>query len=215
MVCLNENISFNVKTLKKNLSLELKDIIDTYDNILDKKIVSSLKNKIEKKIKELFWNDHFIYLNMNPNLCVHKYKKGNNEGYLCSKKIKTNLEGQNKDYLCCLHSKKHIPKKRKEKKKNNVEKYNPVTPSVKYDKKILLENKKQTNISNILIPKENIKKSYNTTFFNFQNNIYYKYNIINKHGFYTELIKEVPLLDFCINKLKKFKNKKHKLFNLL
>lgn len=37
------------------------------------------------------------------------------EGYMCHKKIKTNIEGGKQDFLCCTHSKLHIPKKRKKK----------------------------------------------------------------------------------------------------
>lgn len=50
---------------------------------------------------------------MDENYCVHKFTKGKKEGYYCSKKINTNLEsGESKDFLCCKHSKKHIPKKK-------------------------------------------------------------------------------------------------------
>jgi hypothetical protein len=37
---------------------------------------------------------------------------------MCHKKIKTNLEGEKPDFLCVIHSKKHIPKKRITNKEN-------------------------------------------------------------------------------------------------
>lgn len=86
MVCLNENISFNIKSLKTNLSLKLKTIIDDYDHILNDNIILSLKNNIEKKIKELFNNDHFIYINMNNNICTFKHKRGSKDGFFALEK---------------------------------------------------------------------------------------------------------------------------------
>ena len=41
---------------------------------------------------------------------MHYYRK--HEGKFCSCKIKTNLNGNPSDYLCCSYSKLHCPKKR-------------------------------------------------------------------------------------------------------
>ena len=91
--------------------------------ILSKKnIIKKISKKINNKIKDLFSTDHFLYLSMNDDFCVHKFKKGKNEGKFCGKKIRTNLNGKKNDYLCCSHSKEHIPTKRKkiEKKSESI-----------------------------------------------------------------------------------------------
>jgi hypothetical protein len=76
---------------------------------IKKKLVKSIiKTKTEEASTEYFW-----YRNSCENVCTHVYKWGKKEGYMCQKKINTNLQGQKKDYLCCKHSKKHVPKKRK------------------------------------------------------------------------------------------------------
>lgn len=173
MVCLNENISFNIKSLKTNLSLKLKTIIDDYDHILNDNIILSLKNNIEKKIKELFNNDHFIYINMNNNICTFKHKRGSKDGFFCTRKINTNLINDEKDYLCCRHSKKHIPRKKENRKvisKNitlNAKNEHPDFKNIKKDleKKVssknnLHENIHVYNISRIYNNKNKIWKKY-------------------------------------------------------
>lgn len=142
MVCLNKNISFNVKSLRNKLTLEMKSFIDDYDHLLkDEKYVLSLKNNIEKKIKELFWDNHFIYLTMNNDMCSFKHKRGKNEGFICSKLIKTNIEDNKKDYLCCTHSKKHIPKKRKIIKDLEVSEIKKTIEPVIFDNKEIISDK--------------------------------------------------------------------------
>lgn len=175
MVCLNENISFNVKSLRNKLTLEMKSFIDDYDHLLkDEKYVLSLKNKIEKKIKDLFLDNYFIYLTMNEDICSFKHKRGKNEGFICSKLIKTNIEDNKKDYLCCTHSKKHIPKKRINKKEltlknNDKDKIIESIPIGVFEKPNIIplnceENKKELTLKNnnkedneILDNRENIK----------------------------------------------------------
>lgn len=118
MVCMNESITFKKLELKKNLKKEFTKMVKLeFDMILNEKIIEKINNKINKKTNELFESDHFIYINMDDNICTHKFKKGKKEGYFCCKKIRTNLEGQKEDYLCVTHSKKHIPKKK------NIKKY--------------------------------------------------------------------------------------------
>lgn len=82
----------------------------------------------------------------------------------------------------------------------------------------LINNKYETNVelldfvsgkinnSNIQDNNCNLNNSKNKIV-NYNN--YYKNNIINKEGLYKTLIKEFPLLDFCINKIKNIKNKKY------
>lgn len=155
MVFFNENISFNVKNLKNGLTTKIKCFVkDALEFYLDiekiekiEKIQNSIEkvqNSIEKNVKNLFSNDHFVYLNMNNGVCSHKFKKGKKEGYFCNKKINTNLEGEKEDYLCCKHSKRHIPKKRV-KKEEFLEEMKTVTR---------IKNKAVTKI------KKDIKKIY-------------------------------------------------------
>lgn len=117
MVCLNENISFNIKSLKKNLSLEIQNFMEEYEYLIKDKKITFLKEQIHKKINSLFNLDHFIYINMNENHCTYKHKRGRNEGYFCCKKIRSN--NPKKVFLCVKHDKDHVPLRRK--KKNNKE----------------------------------------------------------------------------------------------
>lgn len=221
MVFLNENISFNVKTLKQSFSFELKKVIDECDHFLSKKNVTFIQDIIEKKIRSLFNNDHFLNINMNPNLCSFKHKRGKDNGFFCCKKIKKNK--QDGSYMCCKHNKNNIPKKRK-----NIIKQNHVHDSLEKENKDLSLKIKKTNVEllGFAPPKtnnSNIQNENNKCSTPLNNNEKYqkisdisnnkKINhvvlknyknrfILNADGLYTKLIKEVPLLDFCINKLK-------------
>jgi hypothetical protein len=208
MVYLNENISFNIKTLKQSLTIEFQSLLDKYDNIINDDIIESLKGELEKKVNTLFSNDKFVYLNMNENHCTHKYRKGTKDGHFCGRKINTNLIDNKKDYLCCSHSKKHIPKKRKEKliqspthqiEKRSDVKNNKRTKCVMSNKTTrnggIDKNKKRTTICKNIRNNKYIQSVYT----NYISNNIYKNNIYNKDGTYTKLIKEIPLLDFCIS----------------
>lgn len=122
MVCLNRYISFDKIKLKNNLSKELNESIKLefdiyyYNNEKIKNIFEKIYKHINDKTKELFENNHFLYINMNDNICSHMYKKGKQEGYFCCKKITKN--GNKKESVCTKHNKSHIPKK-KLKIKNN------------------------------------------------------------------------------------------------
>ncbi|KAI7855790.1 hypothetical protein BDC45DRAFT_77086 [Circinella umbellata] len=69
-----------------------------------------IKEKIEKTNTTHFW-----HLNSSSNVCTYVHKRGKKEGYICHKKIRTNILDGKPDYLCSTHSKKHIPKKRTKK----------------------------------------------------------------------------------------------------
>lgn len=248
MVYLNKNISFNIKSLKKELTLEMQDLMDDYDHILDEKKVLSLKNKIEKKIDKLFFSDHFIYLTMNERHCTFKHKRGNNEGYFCCKNIRTNLGGQKDDYLCCTHSKKHTPKKRKQKKIKSLIKEDPLQENEKDETTILggIKNKElsfndninikllRLNANNLNISNKNnipqkrylekiesdqkcVTPIFHSLNINkeltFNNNNIYKNYLLNSDYKYETLFKDIPLLNFCINKLKRSKHKKNYMYN--
>lgn len=220
MVCLNENISFNIKTLKKNLYSELKTIVDDYDHILNDKLILSLKNNIEKKIKELFHNDHFIYLNMNNNICTFKHKRGSKDGFFCTRKINTNLIDDKKDYLCCRHSKKHIPKKKENKKNNKNDEVKNKSDILKSKSIIKRKNymeipkklyKNCNKINNTLSFKEISLNKYNIKKFNI-----YKTLLFNSEHKYKTLYKDFSLLDFFVNKIRNKKNKNYiNCYNLL
>lgn len=240
MVCLNENIKFNVKTLKNNLILKMKNFIDGCDHFLNEKNILYLKTSIEKEIKDLFYNDHFIDMNMDESLCSFKHKRGSNNGYFCCKKIKTNLQGQKKDYLCSKHSRRHIPKKRKIKQTNipttvtnSVEdksfKVEPILAKNNISSSNLDENKNKIDTTKKDIDK-NIKKINNGTrchqviynkdkILNAQKEInkknIYKNNILNYEHNYEILFKEFYLMDFVINKIKKNKHNYIKLNPIL
>lgn len=117
MVVLNEFLPINILSLKTHISNKLIDIFD--DNldyyietstVIKKNDKKKLFNNIVKDVKNLFSSDHFLYLIMDNNYCIHKYRKGKNEGKYCAKKIRSN--NPKKVYLCCSHDKDHIPKKK-------------------------------------------------------------------------------------------------------
>lgn len=128
MVCLNPVISFDKLKLQNNLIEKITGDVENnfylykLDHLkLDSKIkteitvdiVKNVNKIIKESIKNSFSNDYFIYVNMDDNLCVHKFKKGNKEGYFCCKKITKN--GDKNNYVCTKHNKDHKPKKRKNK----------------------------------------------------------------------------------------------------
>ncbi len=121
MVCLNDVLPFNKINLRNNISKYLQDMIKLeFQMELNKNIIEKITRNIQENMKQIFSNNHFLYLNIDDNYCTHMFKKGKKEGYFCIKKIKTNLpEGSKKDYLCCVHSRKHIPRKRLNIKSNN------------------------------------------------------------------------------------------------
>lgn len=232
MVCFNDKLPINLDQMNREIIKKLDKIIEDQLYYLDDKIISEdkkirLKNQIIKEMKDKIKSDNFIYLIMDDNYCTYKYKRGKNERNYCSKKIRTNLEGQKKDYLCCKHSKKHIPEKRKE--KINETKYDLVSPGVndiKNNIKLKLdpdENKNEIvsrevchmmtpniskikNNNNVLSLKSKIIKQ-NVKIKEIENNSkdrtnIYKECVINKNYIYETLKKEYSLLDFCINKIK-------------
>lgn len=118
MVCLNEVLPFNKIILRNNIYNGLQEKIRLeFAMELDEKIIERINKNIQKNVKEMFGNNHFLYLNIDENHCVHMFKKGKKEGYYCTKRIKTNIpKDSKKDYLCCSHSKQHIPRKKNNKK---------------------------------------------------------------------------------------------------
>lgn len=114
MVILNEHIRFNINGLRKRLSQDIGELIrHSLEFYMKKEQIEKVADKVEKRIKNKLIEDHFVYLNMDDNLCTYKFKRGKHYGKYCCRKINTNLPPfSSKDYLCTRHSKIHIPKKR-------------------------------------------------------------------------------------------------------
>lgn len=158
MVVLNDSINLSLKRLKIYLPATIKEFMDqALEHYIDEKKLEKIKKNMEKYIKEKIVEDHFVYLNMDENICTHKFKRGKKEGNYCCKKIRTNLEGNSRDYLCTKHSKKHIPKKRIKNnsslisfsKNNNHKKNNFLNEKNK--KKILKKNLRKNKSLNIFL----------------------------------------------------------------
>ena len=63
MVCLNEFLPINYIKLCKILSNELDAFMQSeFDHFIKKKIIEEILKKKNKKIKNLFSTDHFLYL---------------------------------------------------------------------------------------------------------------------------------------------------------
>lgn len=115
MVCLNNSLLFEKIKLKNNLEKEInRGIKLEFQLDIEKNeiLFSRIKKYIKDKLENLFSFNYFLYDNMDESVCTHMFKKGKKEGYFCHKKIRTNINGEPKDFLCTRHSKKHIPKKR-------------------------------------------------------------------------------------------------------
>lgn len=161
MVCLNKKLPINILQMKKELFSTLNDIIDDNMDFIDDAKKEKIKNNIINDFKNEINKDFFLYKIIDEDYCTFKHKRGKNDGIYCCKKIKTNLDiNQKKDYLCCTHSKLHIPKKREIKNMKNM--------------------KNKTNLTNlpdskdIKIPNDTITKNI------------YKNNKVNKIYLYSK-----------------------------
>lgn len=155
MVCLNKNITFEKLKLQNNLIKNVTSDIENKFYLQGLKIdeksklelinnnINNIKKIIEESIKNSFSNDNFIYVNMDKNLCTHKYKKGKNDGNFCCKKITKN--GNKSKYVCTKHNPDHIPtKKAKIVKKAKI--YNDgIINTITRDDKVILCKKNNKN----------------------------------------------------------------------
>lgn len=119
MVILNTEILMCKNSLTKSIKKIMEEVMDEYfqdeiyfENLYTKKKI--MENIIKQKVNNVKSNN-FWYLNSSKNVCTYIHKRGKKEGYMCHKKIRTNLNGQKEDFLCSSHSKKHTPNKRKNK----------------------------------------------------------------------------------------------------
>ena len=126
MVILNTEILICKNTMIKSIENIMNEVIEKYfdDEIIcktkekkQKLMESIMKEKIKKTETKNFW-----YLNSSQNVCTHIFSKGKKEGYMCHRKIRTNIGNNKSDYLCSQHSKLHKPIKRERKIKNSVRK---------------------------------------------------------------------------------------------
>lgn len=113
MVILNNEILMCKNTLTKSIKNIMQSVMEKYfdEECYYENKKKIMQNIIKEKIDKVKDN-HFWYENSSENVCTFIHKRGKKDGYMCHKKINTNLAGQKKDYLCCTHSKLHIPKKR-------------------------------------------------------------------------------------------------------
>lgn len=235
MVCLNNKLPINLVQMKHIILKNLDDIIDHELYFVDDKILNDdkknkIKNKIIRELKNKFNSDNFIYLMIDDNHCGHKIKRGKLDGNFCCKKITSN--GSKKNYVCTKHNKNHVPKKRipkKEETKITLAKNDISINNSCQNKKVNEDNipqkryldqddqcqDKYSQIINNNISKINgnvdilkNKKINHVTQIRYKNRF-----ILNKDGMYTKIIKEIPLLDFCVNKLKKSKYKNNYIHN--
>lgn len=168
---------------------------------------------------------------MNNRNCTYKHLRGKNEGNFCCRKINTNIEDGKEDYLCCIHSKKHIPQKRKCFKNNNIGDAEKITKdksinldvgfnnnviknkeNINNDKYILFSKNMKKRTDDINIKKTKIiNKKLNTNFlekniknYNYNNNVICKYgnDCHNNKCTFKHKNNELSLLDFIINKNK-------------
>lgn len=159
MVCLNENISFRKIKLRDNLIKKVTEKVNNnfyLDKLNNLKIESKIKSDltisiinnvniiIKNEIKDLFESDHFIYINMDNNICSHKFNKGKKDGYYCCKKITKN--GNRNKYVCTKHNPDHIPKKRAKNAKKEKNYNDEIINTILGDNKIILCKKTNKKI---------------------------------------------------------------------
>ena len=159
MTILNKEILICKTTMINSIENIMNQVMERYfeDEVLCKTIEQKqkmMKSLIKEKKNETKTN-YFWYLNSSGSVCTFIHKRGKNEGHMCHRKIKTNLNGEKPDYLCSIHSKKHIAKKREKINKNIIkiaEKKRKDTKKIKKRKikKIYICNGGLLNFSDII-----------------------------------------------------------------
>jgi hypothetical protein len=150
MVILNTEFTINRVYTINSIKNIMEQVMENYfeDEILVNKIENKkklFKNIVKEKI-DFIKSSHFWYLNSYEGNCVHIFKKGKKASYMCQRKIRTNLDGEKKDYLCCTHSKIHIPKKKNTKikhfKDKSLDKHINNNIILKHNNKVIFKKKK-------------------------------------------------------------------------
>jgi hypothetical protein len=127
--------------MQKSIKNIMQEVMEKYfeDEMLVEKIDGKkeiMKGIIKEKMNDV-QSDHFWYINSSNSVCTYVHKRGKKVNNMCHRKIKTNLEGQKSNYLCCVHSKKHKPKKRIEK----ISKHNVIIKESCYKRKKIQKKK--------------------------------------------------------------------------
>lgn len=205
MPCLNKKLVVDFHKMKSVFVQELENIINNefyYIDVVTNEKKYKIKNIIVKDFKNKINENNIIEKIIPDNHCIHKYKRGNKEGNYCCNKIRTNLyKNDKKDYLCCKHSKKHIPKKRNTKNdtdinllnenKNVLQKY-IVSETLKDDNKKTNYKYKNENKNNYL--QKHINKNI------LENNNINKFHLYNKKKYLKTNIKNSCSNIICKNK---------------
>lgn len=206
MVCLNSKIPVNLNTLENVIYNRLNAILDNeLDHLLEKKTIEKVKTNVLKILTKEMKTDNFIYNIIHEDNCGFKHRRGKNDGKFCCRKSKTNIKDGKKDYLCSVHSKKHIPKTKikNENKMASIEllDFDPhkINNSNTFDNLNIVSNEKIIKNNNLIfkdisLEKNNINKNSRKKINNKKLNInflekrinYYSYNnsIICKYGKY-------------------------------
>lgn len=113
MGCLNEKLPIDYRYLRKifvdELDIIVNDVLFYVDDIKNEK-KEKIKNNIISEFKNRINNNNIIERIIHKDHCIHKYNKGKKDGNICCKKITMN--GNKKKYVCTIHNKDHIPKKK-------------------------------------------------------------------------------------------------------
>lgn len=118
MVALNKVFPIDYNNMKKILWKKFDErIINVLNNVFYKnennKHIDYLKESMIKELKDIMNSNNFLYLSMNYNYCVHKYKRGSKDGHFCGAKIFINPNDDSQKYLCSRHCKNYCTKSRK------------------------------------------------------------------------------------------------------
>lgn len=176
MGCLNKKLPVDIVVMKNTLLKELDFIMENeleYLNDLDENKKDKLKKNVLKRFKNQINTDYFNYRIINENHCTYKHTRGKNEGYICCKNITNN--GNRKKYICRIHNKEHVPKKKLSNLNNRSTDANEKNISDNIE--IIHNNKLNNKIVNInkYKDKRNIKK--NNEFFRNKKMIINNFNI--------------------------------------
>jgi hypothetical protein len=103
-------------SMEKSIKNIMQEVMNEYfnDEVLCQDINMKkkiLENKIDEKMNFVKSNN-FWYINSSEKVCTFIHKRGKKEGYMCHRKINTNIGDVKPDFLCSIHSKLHIPKKK-------------------------------------------------------------------------------------------------------
>lgn len=105
MVILNMEVLVCKLSMEKSIKNIMQEVMNEYFND------EVLENKIDEKMNFVKSNN-FWYINSSEKACTFIHKRGKKEGYMCHRKINTNIGDVKPDFLCSIHSKLHIPKKK-------------------------------------------------------------------------------------------------------